>query len=119
MECQAYCLQHRHLERMRVILSAAKDLARRTHRSFAALRMTRRTALTSAHGKAYLQISAFNIISSKKLSVQKLQSLLPLRWFVRLTYLTQRHVRGAPAAKQPAPQVYAPITALMSPFPIG
>ncbi|OLB58996.1 MAG: hypothetical protein AUI01_00160 [Ktedonobacter sp. 13_2_20CM_2_56_8] len=40
-----------------VILSAAKDLARGTQRSFAALRMTVRTALKSAHGESYLQMS--------------------------------------------------------------
>ena len=34
-----------HLERMPVTLSAAKGLARRTQRSFAALRMTARTLL--------------------------------------------------------------------------
>src|SRR5260370_30873234 len=38
-------------------LSAAKCLARRTQRSFAALRMTTRTPHKSAHGTTYLQIS--------------------------------------------------------------
>src|SRR6266849_9920122 len=47
----------RHLERMPVTLSAAKGLARRTQRSFAALRMTARTPLKSAHGKSSLQMS--------------------------------------------------------------
>src|SRR5260370_36246066 len=47
----------RHLERMPVTLSAAKGLARRTQRSFAALRMTARTPLKPAHGKPYLQMS--------------------------------------------------------------
>src|SRR5258708_11849057 len=37
--------------------NSAKGLARRTQRSFAALRMTARTALKSAHGKPYLQMS--------------------------------------------------------------
>src|SRR5216683_1722013 len=50
-------LAHRHLEIMPVILSAAKGLARRGKRSFAALRMTARTPLKSAHGKPYLQMS--------------------------------------------------------------
>src|SRR5258708_16591622 len=40
-----------------VILSAAKDLCARRGRSFAALRMTARTALKSAHGKPSLQTS--------------------------------------------------------------
>ncbi|OLB45551.1 MAG: hypothetical protein AUH05_03005 [Ktedonobacter sp. 13_2_20CM_53_11] len=40
---------------MPVILSAAKGLARRTKRSFAALRMTARTPLKSAHGKLSFQ----------------------------------------------------------------
>jgi len=40
-----------------VILSAAKDLASLPKRSFAALRMTGRTPLKSAHGKHYLQMS--------------------------------------------------------------
>src|SRR6266702_5015776 len=39
-------------------LSEAKDLTLRTHRSFASLRMTRRTPLKSAHGKSSLQMSA-------------------------------------------------------------
>ena len=45
------------LEIVGVTLSAAKGLARRTKRSFAALRVTTRTPLTSAHGKPYLQMS--------------------------------------------------------------
>src|SRR6266576_7332129 len=64
------CLQSpknfRHLEIIHVIpsllsgqaLSAAKDLARWTPRSFAALRMTCRTALEAAHGKSSLQMSS-------------------------------------------------------------
>jgi len=44
-------LIHRYLERRPVILSAAKDLASLPKRSFAALRMTGRTPLTSARGK--------------------------------------------------------------------
>src|SRR5258708_17644732 len=56
----------RHVERMPVILSpfaslrgnSAKGLARQAQRSFAALRMTARTPLKSAHGKPSLQISA-------------------------------------------------------------
>jgi len=40
-----------------VTLSAAKSLARRTKRSFAALRMTARTPLQSAHGKPSLHMS--------------------------------------------------------------
>src|SRR6266852_3678048 len=51
----------RHLERMPVTLSAAKGLARRTQRSFAALRMTARTPLKPAHGKSYLQMSCFRM----------------------------------------------------------
>jgi hypothetical protein len=43
---------------MPVTLSAAKGLARRTERSFAALRMTAGTPLKSSHGKSYLQMSA-------------------------------------------------------------
>ena len=43
-----------------VILSAAKSLAPRTERSFAALRMTARTPLKSAHGKSSLQMSSWN-----------------------------------------------------------
>src|SRR2546426_12414579 len=46
----------RHLEIRAVILSAAKDLARLPKRSFAALRMTARIPLKSAHGKPYLQM---------------------------------------------------------------
>ncbi len=42
---------------MPVTLSAAKGLAHRTQRSFAALRMTTRTPLKSAHGKSSLQVS--------------------------------------------------------------
>src|ERR1700676_3196603 len=52
--------QIRHVEIVAVILSAAKNLARRTPRSFAALRMTARTLLKSAHGKLYLQMSGVN-----------------------------------------------------------
>src|SRR2546421_10658517 len=48
----------RHLERRPVILSAAKDLASLPQRSFAALKMTVRTFLTSAHGRHSLQMSA-------------------------------------------------------------
>src|SRR6266516_4067593 len=44
-----------------VILSAAKDLARRPHRSFAALRMTGRTPLKPAHGKPSLQMPTVNV----------------------------------------------------------
>ncbi len=40
-----------------VILSAAKDLIHQTQRSFAALRMTDRTACKAAHGKPYLHMS--------------------------------------------------------------
>ena len=47
----------RYLERMPVILSAAKDLARRAQGSFAALRMTGRTPLKPAHGKSSLHMS--------------------------------------------------------------
>ena len=53
--CQPRYRVSRHLEIMPVILSAAKGLARRTKRSFAALRMTARTPLKSAHGKLSLQ----------------------------------------------------------------
>ncbi len=42
---------------MPVTLIAAKGPARRTQRSFAALRMTARTPLQSAYGKPYLQMS--------------------------------------------------------------
>jgi hypothetical protein len=49
----------RHLERMPVTLSAAKGLARRTQSSCAALRMTARTPLKSAHGKSSLQTSVY------------------------------------------------------------
>src|SRR5260370_25180955 len=49
--------EERHLEILPVTLSAAKGLARRTQRSFAALRMTTRTPPKSAHGKSYLQMS--------------------------------------------------------------
>src|SRR5258707_8186344 len=42
---------------MPVTLSAAKGLARRTQRSFAALRMTARAPLKPAHGKPSLQMS--------------------------------------------------------------
>src|SRR5712692_8700922 len=49
--CQVYKRKVRHLEITPVTLSAAKGLARRTQRSFAALRMTARTPLKSAHGK--------------------------------------------------------------------
>src|SRR5258708_19283519 len=45
----------RHLEITPVTLSAAKGLARRTQSSFAALRMTARIPLKSAHGKPSLQ----------------------------------------------------------------
>jgi hypothetical protein len=59
----------RHLEIMRVILSAAKDLARLPQRSFAMLRacsersegMTGRTSLKPAHGKPSLEV--YNRIS--------------------------------------------------------
>ena len=50
---QVVYLNDRHLERMPVILSAAKDLVSLPERSFAALRMTGRTSLKSAHGKSY------------------------------------------------------------------
>src|SRR5689334_18327559 len=49
-----------HLERRPVTLSAAKGLARRTHRSCAALRMTARTLLKSSHGKSSLQTSVID-----------------------------------------------------------
>src|SRR5260370_8590798 len=49
--------EERHLEILPVTLSAAKGLARRTQRSFAALRMTTRTPPKSAHGKSYLHMS--------------------------------------------------------------
>jgi len=39
-------------------LSEAKDLVRRTQRSFASLRVTGRTTCKSAHGKSYLEMSA-------------------------------------------------------------
>src|SRR5260370_32958565 len=55
----------RHLEILPVTLSpcaslrvnSAKGLARWMQRSFAALRMTTRTPLKSAHGRSYLQMS--------------------------------------------------------------
>jgi len=64
--CQIKRFMAGHLERMPVTLSpfaslrgnSAQGLARRTHRSCAALRMTARTPLTSAHGKSSLQTSA-------------------------------------------------------------
>jgi len=52
-----WCILARHLEIRPVILSAAKDLARRTQRSFAALRMTGQTPLKSVHGRPSLQMS--------------------------------------------------------------
>src|SRR6266849_4996007 len=54
---QDQSLPNRHLEIMPVTLSAAKGLAHRTKRSLAALRMTGRTPLKSAHGKPSLQTS--------------------------------------------------------------
>src|SRR6266566_856806 len=54
----------RHVEIRPVILSAAKDLFGRLARSFAALRMTARTPLTSAHGKPSLQMSKTALLSS-------------------------------------------------------
>src|SRR6266699_1717172 len=48
----------RQLERVPVTLSAAKGLGSWAARSFAALRMTARTPLKSAHGKPYLQLSS-------------------------------------------------------------
>ncbi|OLB30203.1 MAG: hypothetical protein AUH05_20985 [Ktedonobacter sp. 13_2_20CM_53_11] len=51
------------MERSPVILSAAKDLARLTERSFAALRMTGLAPLKPAHGKPSLQISKLLLIS--------------------------------------------------------
>src|SRR6266516_2673396 len=62
---QSCLIELRHLEIIHVILSAAKDLTRRTPRSFAALRacpersegMTCRTPLEVAHGKSSLQMS--------------------------------------------------------------
>src|SRR5712692_4119127 len=50
----------RYLELLPVTLSAARGLARRTQRSFAALRMTARALLKSAHGRHSLQISDFS-----------------------------------------------------------
>src|SRR6266516_6354422 len=58
--CQENYAVLRHLELMPVILSAAKDLASLPKRSFAALRMTARTPLTSAHGRHYLQMSTLS-----------------------------------------------------------
>ena len=55
--CQPLWDIGRRLEILAVILSEAKDLARRTQRSFASLRMTGRTTLKSAHGKSSLQTS--------------------------------------------------------------
>src|SRR6266480_1507691 len=62
---QSCLIELRHLEIIHVILSAAKDLTRRTPRSFAALRacpersegMTCRTQLEVAHGRSSLQMS--------------------------------------------------------------
>ena len=62
---QAGNLGIRHVERRPVILSAAKGLAHRTKRSFAALRMTtrcqdgNRTPLMSAHVKPSLHMSSW------------------------------------------------------------
>src|SRR6266705_6236223 len=67
---------HRHLERMPVILSEAKDLGIRRARSFASLRMTGRTSLKSAHGKSSLQMS---ITSVELLTIDKYVALLPLK----------------------------------------
>ena len=47
----------RQLERVPVTLSAAKGLGSWAARSFAALRMTARAPLKSAHGKPYLRMS--------------------------------------------------------------
>ncbi len=63
-------LPARYLESMPVTLSpfaslrvnSAKGLARRTQRSFAALRMTARTPLKPAHGKPSLQMSSCRLI---------------------------------------------------------
>src|SRR5260370_19272280 len=59
--CEGHC---RHLERRPVTLSAAKGLARRTKRSFAALRMTTRIPLKPAHGKPSLQMSNTTTVAS-------------------------------------------------------
>jgi hypothetical protein len=56
-KCTSPALFYRHLEIRPVTLSAAKGLARRAQRSFAALRMTARIPLQSAYGKSYLQTS--------------------------------------------------------------
>ena len=66
-QCQG---MYRHLELMPVTLSpfaslrvnSAKGLARWVKRSFAALRMTARTPLTSAHGKSSLQTPELDIL---------------------------------------------------------
>ena len=55
---------------MPVTLSAAKGLARRTHRSCAALRMTGRTLLTFSHGKSSRQTSGSLCERFKSLSVK-------------------------------------------------
>src|SRR5713226_3728870 len=55
--CLVEDLNGGHVEIMPVTLSAAKGLARRAQRSFAALRMTARTLLQSAYGKSSLQTS--------------------------------------------------------------
>ena len=57
LTCQIHIDGYRHVEIRSVILSAAKDLFGRRARSFAALRMTSRTPLTSAHGKPSLHMS--------------------------------------------------------------
>src|SRR5207249_3527916 len=77
----------RHLEILPVILSEAKDLALRTERSFASLRMTGRTSLKFAHGKSSLQMSV--LISTSTSPSRHEKSLVSGRrcipLFLRLT----------------------------------
>src|SRR6266487_5308011 len=75
--CQVVELTSRHLERMPVILSEAKDLARRTQRSFASLRMTGRTAFKSAHGKSSLQMSGEPLLWSPSPFIKRAYDTLP------------------------------------------
>src|SRR6266581_5150873 len=57
----------RQLERVPVTLSAAKGLGSWAARSFAALRMTARAPLKSAHGKPYLRMSTFTTRSNERM----------------------------------------------------
>src|SRR5947209_7881427 len=79
-------------------MTKREGLARRTQRSFAALRMTARTPLTSAHGKPSLQMSGYNhALGGAGASPQGRGK--PCPYYIRASQADSSYSRGDPCGQ--------------------